>query len=49
MSNSCEDSVLEIEPAEIARYLQSLNNLNNNKTGGNDGFVGELLKYGGSM
>ena len=44
MSNACEDSVLdrEIEPAEIARCLK------NHKTGGNDGFVGELLKYGGS-
>ena len=43
----CEDSVLdrEIEPAEIARCLHSLKN---NKTGGSDGLVGELLKYGGS-
>ena len=44
MSNACEDSVLdrEIEPAEIARCLHSLKN---NKTGGSDGLVGELLKY----
>ena len=47
MSNACEDSVLdrEIEPAEIARCLHSLKN---NKTGGSDRLVGELLKYGGS-
>ena len=44
MSSACEDSILdwEIEPAEIARCLHS------NKTGGSDGLVGELLKYGGS-
>ena len=34
-----------IEPAEIARCLHSLKN---NKTGGSDGLVGELLNYGGS-
>ena len=47
MSNACEASILdrEIEPAEIARCLHSLKN---NKTGGSDGSVGELLKYGGS-
>ena len=47
MSSACEDSILdrEIEPAEIARCLHSLKN---NKTGGSDGLVGELLKYGGS-
>ena len=47
MSSACEDSVLdrEIEPAEIAKCLHSLKN---NKTGGSDGLVGELLKYGGS-
>ena len=47
MSSACEDSVLdrEIEPAEIARCLHSLKN---NMTGGSDGLVGELLKYGGS-
>ena len=45
MSNACEDSVLgrEIEPAEITRFLHSLKY---NKTGGSDGLVGELLKYG---
>ena len=41
MSNACEDSVL-IEPARC------LHSLKNNKTGGSDGFVSELLKYGGS-
>ena len=48
MSSACEDSILdrEIEPAEIARCLHSLKN---NKTGGSDGLVGELLKYGGSV
>ena len=47
MSSAYEDSVLdrEIEPAEIARCLHSLKN---NRTGGSDGLVGELLKYGGS-
>ncbi len=46
MSNACEDSILdrEIEPAEIARCFYSLKN----KTGGSDGLVGELLRYGGS-
>ena len=46
MSYACEDSVLdrEIEPAEIARWLHSFQN----KTGGSDELVGELLKYGGS-
>ena len=34
----------EIEQAEIARCLRSLKN---NKTGGSDGLVGELMKYGG--
>ena len=28
--------------------LQSVRKLKNNKTGGSDGIVGELLKYGGS-
>ena len=41
MSNACEDSVLD-RPVEIARCLKS------NKTGGSDGLVGELLKYGWS-
>ena len=35
----------EIELQEIARCVRKLNN---NKTGGSDGLVGELLKYGGS-
>lgn len=34
-----------IEPAEIFRCIKKLKN---NKTGGSDGLVGELLKYGGS-
>ena len=40
MSNACV-----FEPTKIARCLPSLKN---NKTGGSDGLVGELLKYGGS-
>ena len=35
----------EIELQEIARCVRKLKN---NKTGGSDGLVGELLKYGGS-
>ena len=44
MSVACEDNILdrEIDSAEISRCLK------NNKTGGSDGLVGELLKYGGS-
>ena len=40
------DSVLDrdIEMSEIARCVRKLKN---NKTGGSDGLVGELLKYGG--
>ena len=47
MSRSCEDAFLdkELEKAEIAKCRRKLKN---NKTGGNDGLVGELLKYGGS-
>ena len=47
MSGSCEDAFLDkgIEKAEIAKYLRKLKN---KKTGGSDGLVGELLKYGGS-
>ena len=46
-SKACEDSVLdrEIEREEIAVCVWKLKN---NKTGGSDGLVGELLKYGGS-
>ena len=40
----CEDD-REIDPAEISRCLRKLKNI---KTGGSDGLVGELLKYGGS-
>ena len=35
----------EIEKDEIAKCVRKLKN---NKTGGSDGIVGELLKYGGS-
>ena len=47
MSGSCDDAFLDkgIEKAEIAECLKKLKN---NKTGGSDGLVGELLKYGGS-
>ena len=47
MSGSCDDAFLDkgIEKAEIAKCLKKLKN---NKTGGSDGLVGELLKYGGS-
>ena len=47
MSVDCEDNILhrEIDPAKISRCLRKLKN---NKTGGSDGLVGELLKYGGS-
>ena len=45
-SVDCEDGILnkEIE-SEISRCIRKLKN---NKTGGSDGLVGELLKYGGS-
>ena len=44
---ACEGRALdrEIEREEIAVYVQKLKN---NETGGSDGLVGELLKYGGS-
>ena len=44
MSELCEDEFLdnEIEKGEIVKCIR------NNKTGGSDGLVGELLKYGGS-
>ena len=47
LSVDSEDDILdrEIDPAEISRCLRKLKN---NKTGGSDGLVGELLKYGGS-
>ena len=35
----------EVEKGEIAKCVRKLKN---NKTGGSDGIVGELLKYGGS-
>ena len=48
VSKACEDSVLdrEIEREEIAVCVRKLKN---NKTGGSDGLVGELLKYGGQV
>ena len=47
MSGSCDDDFLDkgIEKAEIAKCIRKLKN---NKTGGSDGLVGELLKYGGA-
>ena len=47
MSSARKDKVLDrdISYAEIKKCLKSLKN---NKTGGNDGLVGELFKYGGS-
>ena len=47
MSEEVADSLLdkEIEKVEITKCLR---NLKNSKTGGSDGIVGELLKYGGS-
>ena len=47
LSEEVTDSLLdkEIEKGEIAKCLS---NLKNSKTGGSDGIVGELLKYGGS-
>ena len=46
LSEEVTDSLLdkEIEMGEIAKCLR---NLKNSKTGGSDGIVGELLKYGG--
>ena len=48
LSVACEDNIIldrEIDSTEISRCLGKLKN---NKTGGSDGLVGELLKYGGS-
>ena len=47
MSELCEDEFLdkEIEKGEIVKCIKELKN---SKTGGSDGLVGELLKYGGS-
>ena len=47
LSKVCEDEALdrEIEKAEIVKCICKQKN---NKTGGSDGLVGELLKYGGS-
>ena len=47
MSELCGDDFLdkEIEKGEIVECIRKLKN---NKTGGSDGIVGELLKYGGS-
>ena len=46
-SVGCEDGILdrEISLTEISRCVRKLKN---NKSGGSDGLVGELLKYGGS-
>ena len=47
MSEEAGDAFLdkEVEKGEIAKCVIKLKN---NKTGGSDGIVGELLKYGGS-
>ena len=47
LSEEAGDAFLdkEIEKDEIAKCVRKLKN---NKTGGSDGIVGELLKYGGS-
>ena len=47
MSEPCEDDCLDIaiEKGEIVKCIRKPKN---NKTGGSDGLVGELLKYGGS-
>ena len=47
MSELCEDEFLdkEIENGEIVKCIKELKN---SETGGSDGLVGELLKYGGS-
>ena len=47
MSEETGDAFLdkEVEKGEIAKCVRKLKN---NKTGGSDGIVGELLKYGGS-
>ena len=47
MSEEAWDAFLdnEIEKSGIAKYVRELKN---NKTGGSDGIVGEMLKYGGS-
>ena len=47
LSEEVTDSLLdkEIEKGEITKCLR---NLKNSKTGGSDGIVGELIKYGGS-
>ena len=47
LSEEAGDAFLdkEIEKSELAKCVRKLKN---NKTGGSDGIVGELLKYGGS-
>ena len=47
MSKSCEDDCLDIaiEKGEIVKCIRKPKT---NETGGSDGLVGELLKYGGS-
>ena len=47
LSEEAGDAFLdkEVEKGEIAKCVRKLKN---NKTGGSDGIVGELLKYGGS-
>ena len=44
LSEEVTDSLLD---KEIEKVTKCLRNLKNSKTGGSDGIVGELLKYGG--
>ena len=45
-SASSRDSFLDGK-IEVSEILKCIRQIKNNKTGGNDGLVGELLKYGG--
>ena len=47
MSELCEDEFLDKE-REKGEIVKCIKKLKNSKTGGSDGLVGELLKYGGS-
>ena len=47
VSDMYDGAVLD-RPIEKEEIAQCIRRLKNNKTGGNDGLVGELLKYGGA-
>ena len=47
-SVDCEDGILDREIVYLSEISRCIRKLKNNKTGGSDGLVGELLKYGGS-